>query len=70
MSAEQIAQRNEHNDQVLHGFWTHLMSVLDAAPDRSMLQDVIVTNLQVAMHELPEAWIHTEQRVRHRTSSR
>ncbi len=40
------------------------MSILDNAPDRSMLQDVIVTTLKVLSDDLPDSWINTEQRVR------
>jgi hypothetical protein len=43
------------------------MTTLDDSPDRSMLQDVIVTNLKVPLNELPQSWINIEQRVRNRT---
>ncbi len=39
------------------------MSLLDNAPDRSMLQDIIVTTLKVLNHDVPDSWINTEQRV-------
>jgi hypothetical protein len=63
-TAEQIAEQNQRNDQLLNNFWTNLMSILDNAPDRSMLQDVIVTTLKVLSDDLPDSWINTEQRVR------
>jgi hypothetical protein len=63
-TAEQIAEQNQRNDQLLNNFWTNLMSILDNAPDQSMLQDVIVTTLKVLSDDLPDSWINTEQRVR------
>ncbi len=60
---EQIAEDNQRNDQILNNFWTNLMSLLDNAPDRSMLQDIIVTTLKVLNADLPDSWINTEQRV-------
>lgn len=39
------------------------MSLLDNAPDQSMLQDIIVTTLKVLKDDVPETWINTEQRV-------
>ncbi len=63
-TAEQIAEQNQRNDQLLNNFWTNLMSILDNAPDQSMLQDVIVTTLKVLSDDLPDTWINTEQRVR------
>ena len=60
---EQIAEQNNRNDQSLNDFWTNLMPLLDNAPDRSMLQDVIVTTLKVANDDVPDSWVNTEQRV-------
>ena len=62
-TAEQIGEQNERNDQVLSSFWTKLMPLLDNAPDRSMLQDVIVTTLKVLKDDVPDSWVNTEQRV-------
>ena len=39
------------------------MPLLDNAPDRSMLQDVIVTTLKVLNEDVPDSWVNTEQRV-------
>lgn len=39
------------------------MSLLDNAPDQSMLQDVIVTTLKIPHNDVPDTWINTEQRV-------
>jgi hypothetical protein len=63
VSPEQIAQQNERNDQTLNNFWINLMSILNNAPDRSMLQDVIVTDLKVLKDDVPDSWIDTDQRV-------
>jgi hypothetical protein len=60
---EQIAEQNEQNDQILNNFWTNLISVLDNAPDQSMLQDIIVTTLKILNDDIPDTWINTEQRV-------
>lgn len=68
-SPEQIAEQNERNDQTLNHFWTNLMPLLDNAPDRSMLQDIIVTTLKVLNEDLPDSWVDTEQRVSQQRSS-
>ncbi len=60
---EQIAEQNEQDNQILNNFWTNLMSLLDNAPDRSMLQDIIVTTLKVLNDDVPDSWINNEQRV-------
>jgi hypothetical protein len=39
------------------------MTILDNAPDQSMLQDVIVTTLKVLKDDIPDSWVNTEQRV-------
>ncbi|CAF4994224.1 unnamed protein product, partial [Rotaria socialis] len=44
LTPEQIAQQIERNDQTLNHFWKDLMPILDNSPDRSMLQDIIVTS--------------------------
>lgn len=64
MTPEQIAEQNERNDQILRQFWIQLMSTLDNAPDQSMLQDVIVTDLKVTNDEVPDSWVNIDQRVR------
>jgi hypothetical protein len=63
VTPEQIAEQNERNDQILNNFWTNLMSLLDNAPDQSMLQDIIVTTLKVLSDDVPDSWINTDQRV-------
>jgi hypothetical protein len=40
------------------------MSLLDNAPDQSMLQDIIVTTLKVLNDDIPDSWVNTEQKVR------
>jgi hypothetical protein len=60
---EQIAEQIEQDNQILNNFWTNLMSLLDNAPDRSMLQDIIVTTLKVLNDDVPDSWINNEQRV-------
>lgn len=45
------------------------MPILDNAPDRSMLQDVIVTTLKVPNDQVPNSWTDTDQRVRIRLKS-
>lgn len=61
---EQIDEQNQHNDQILNHLWTNLMPLLDNAPDRSMLQDVIVTTLKVPDNEVPKSWVDTDQRIK------
>ena len=39
------------------------MSILDNSPDQSMLQDVIVTTLQILNDDVPDSWVNTEERV-------
>ncbi len=39
------------------------MSILDNSPDQSMLQDVIVTPLQILNDDVPDSWVNTEERV-------
>ena len=63
VTPEQIAQQTERNDQILRQFWAQLISTLDNAPDQSMLQDLIVTNLKVIDDEVPDSWVNTDQRV-------
>ncbi|CAF5214171.1 unnamed protein product, partial [Rotaria magnacalcarata] len=62
LTPEQIAQQLERNDQALNTFWKDLMPILDNSPDRSMLQDVIVTTLKVPSDEVPNLWSNIEQR--------
>ncbi|CAF0831903.1 unnamed protein product [Rotaria sp. Silwood1] len=64
LTPEQIAQQNERNDQILNNFWKTLMPLLDNAPDRSMLQDIIVTTLKVSNDDVPDSWSNTEQRIK------
>ena len=59
VTPEQIAQQTERNDQILRQFWAQLISTLDNAPDQSMLQDLIVTNLKVIDDEVPDSWVNT-----------
>lgn len=63
VTPEQIAQQNEQNDQILNTFWKDLMPMLDNSPDRSMLQDIIVTTLKVPRDDVPNSWVNIEQRV-------
>ncbi|CAM4745848.1 unnamed protein product [Rotaria magnacalcarata] len=64
LTPEQIAQQLERNDQALNTFWKDLMPILDNSPDRSMLQDVIVTTLKVPSDEVPNLWSNIEQRTK------
>ncbi|CAF0734574.1 unnamed protein product [Rotaria sordida] len=64
LTPEQIAQQNERNDQILNNFWKTLMPLLDNAPDRSTLQDIIVTTLKVSNDDVPNSWTNTEQRIK------
>ncbi|CAF4641723.1 unnamed protein product [Rotaria socialis] len=52
---DQIANETKYVD---------LMPILDNSPDRSMLQDIIVTSLKVPSDDVPNSWSNTEQRTK------
>ncbi|CAF2905403.1 unnamed protein product [Rotaria sp. Silwood2] len=43
---------------------TNETKYIDNAPDRSMLQDIIVTTLKVSNNDVPDSWTNTEQRIK------